>query len=192
MAFFKHKKVNKAFFLFSVIVMLSLWAGCTPHEESEVPTSSDSAQYFYTQVAITYSEEDSEYGFKKDMLYTETDLANYYFEQAIEESLRQNCTETTERIIANLGSFESKPEIYVFDTFDGVNIMGNALYTSKASWQSVDYVTNVILATYGESTHYGLAYGYAVTLCEEFGWNLAGIFLNSQIAPRRIRWMFMI
>lgn len=36
-------------------------------------------------------------------------------------------------IIANLGSYESKPEIYVFDAFEGVNIMGNALYTSKVS-----------------------------------------------------------
>lgn len=172
MTLFKHKKVNKAFFLFSLIAMFSFSAECAHFEESATSTNVYSAEYVYTQVAITYSEENSQYGFKKDMLYTETDFASYYFEQAIDESLRQTCIETTDWIIANLASCELKPEIYVFDTFDGVNIMGNALYTSKDSWKSVDYVTNIIFATYGECTHYGLAYGYAVTLCERFGWEV--------------------
>lgn len=170
--FFKHKKVNKAFFLFSIIAMLSFFAGCTPSVEPEASTNGHPAENIYTQTTIAYSEENSQYSFKKDALCTETDLAVYYFEQAIDESLRQTCVETIDRILANLGSYESKPEIYVLDTFDGVNIVGNALYTSQVNWESVDHVTNVILATYGECTHYGLAYGYAVTLCERFGWEV--------------------
>lgn len=161
-------KANKVFFLLSMIVILSLLAGCVLFDWRGTSTNT----YSETQVAITYSEENSQYSIRKDMLYTETDLASYYFEQIIDKSLRQACIEATDRIIENLGSYESKPEIYVFDAFDGVNIMANTLYTSKVGWQSVDYVTDIILATYGECTHYGLAYGYAVTLCEEFGWEV--------------------
>lgn len=150
--------------------MLLFFIGCVPVEEPGTSTNGHSTEYVYTQVAITYSEENSQYSFRKDMFYTTTDLANYYFEQSIDELLWQTCVETTDRIIANLGSYESKPEIYVFDTFDGVNIKENALYISKVNWKSVDYVTDIILATYGECTHYGLAYGYAVNLCERFGW----------------------
>lgn len=133
------------------------------------------------QVSTTYAEANSQYSFKKDILYTETDFADYYFESAVDKSLRQACIEATDCIIAKLGSYERKPEIYVFNTFDGVNIVGNALYTSKVSWQSAGYVTNVILATYGACTHYGLAYGYAVTLCKEFGWEIPESSIRSTL-----------
>lgn len=163
---------NKSAVICAIMMIALALGGCAPTQIDSTSKSDLPTENCETLISVTYSEENSQYSFRKDMLYTETDLANYYFEQIIDESLRQTCMETTDHILANLGSFESKPEIYVFDTFDGVNIIGNALYTSKASWQSVDYVTNIILAIYGECTHYGLAYGYAANLCEGLGWEV--------------------
>lgn len=152
--------------------MLLTFTGCVPFAHNETSTDSYPAEYIYPQLSVTYSEENSQYSFKKDTFHVATDFAHYYFEQAIVEPLRQTCIETTDCIIANLGTVATKPEIYIFsrETFNGVNIIKNALYTCQNNWQSVDYVTSIILAAYGECSHYGVAYGYAAILCDRFDW----------------------
>lgn len=170
--FLPYKKENNAFFLLAILVMLLTFTGCSPFAHNETSRHTYPTEHIYTQLSVTYSEENSQYSFKMDTFHVETDFAHYYFEQAVAEPLQQTCIDTTDCIIANLGAVVAKPEIYIFSskTFTGVNIVKNALYTCQNNWQSVDYVTNVILASYGECSHYGLAYGYAAILCHRFGW----------------------
>lgn len=172
----KSAKKTKAILFFAALTLLLTFVGCDAQADDDPPN-----EHIYTQVSVTYSEENSQYSFKKNMFYTETDFADYYFELTTDDLMRLSCIETTDRIIANLGSLEKNPEIYIFsdDTFNGVNIVGNALYTYRNDWQSVDYVTDVILAAYGEGCHYGTAYGYAAILCERFGWKSSELSARS-------------
>lgn len=167
-----YRKVTNASFLLAILAMLLTFTGCSPFAHDETSAYNYPTEHINTQLSVTYSEENSQYSFKKVTFHVETDSAHYYFEQAVAEPLQQACIEATDCIIANLGAVVAKPEIYIFSgkTFNGVNIVKNALYTCQNNWQSVDYVTNVILASYRECSHYGLAYGYAAILCDRFGW----------------------
>lgn len=172
------KKVNRRIFY---AIMFFVLGACVFAYSNRALASNSSTEYSYAKVSITYSEENSQYGFRRDALYTETAHAHYYFESTITEALRQACMETTDSIVADLGIVPTKPAIYIFSgkSFNGVNIVGNSLYTCQNNWQDIDYVTRVILAAYGEGSHYGLAYGYAAILCERFGWETPELLCHS-------------
>lgn len=167
----------KAAQILMLFVILMFW--CSGCEHKNIDTSPSDP--VFTQTYVKYSEEDSQISFATEVLHSETAFAYYYFEQEIDGSLRQSCMEATDKIIANLGVTEEKPSIYIFnnDTFDGVNVVGHALYTSPTNWESADYVTDVILAVCGECSHYGLAFGYSSILCERLGWDTSPHFVSS-------------
>lgn len=128
----------------------------------------------YTPQTLQYREANAQFTLSREVLATETNFARYHFDLLIDEAQRQRCMDATDQILAALGAQADKPDIYLFPRkiFSGVNIMGHTLYTAVADWNSVDYVTNVLLAASGEGSHYGLAVGTACLLCKEFGWEI--------------------
>lgn len=175
-ATFHRQQIKVAGIFLLLVILMFLCSGCKYKDNDTPPTDC-----LFTQISVKYSEEDSQISFATEVLHTETSYACYYFEQVIDGSLRQSCMEATDKILANLGVTEEKPSIYIFssDTFCGVNVVGHALYTPPTNWESADYVTNVILAVYGDCTHYGLAFGYSTILCERLGWDTSPHFLSS-------------
>lgn len=150
------------FMLLCMVIMFLLLCSCTVVETDS-----------YTPQVIYYTEENSAYSFRREMECTETELARFCFESAIEEDQRRLCIEATEAVLRAL-CIKSEENlqfcIYTAASFPTVNIQGHTLSANLQNWRSVDYVTSVLLTAYGECTHYGTAYGYAVWLCEKFGW----------------------
>lgn len=159
--------MNKLSILILFAFILSLCAGCTT-----VLIEESSIAYNYTTQEITYSDENAQYSFRKDVEYTQGKFAGYYFESVIDEAERQQCIKAAERILSVIKNLEITPEIYVFsaDTYSGKYIIENKLYTCRQNWESVDFVTDLLLTVFGRCSHYGLAYGYAAALCHQFQW----------------------
>lgn len=154
-------------FLALVALMMAICAGC-----ATVPAEETSLQYEYTAQEITYSDENAKYAFRMDVEYTQGKFASYYFESAIDVAERQRCINATERILSEIENLETAPEIYVFspDTYNNTYIMENKIYTSRRDWESADFIADILLTVFGRCSHYGLAYGYAVVLCNQFQW----------------------
>jgi len=125
----------------------------------------------YTHSEITYSESTAQFAFRIDMDATETELAKYFFEPTMEEDEREHCIEITESVLSKQTLNNPIPEIYVFskDRYDDKLISDHKLYSSVQDWTSAGYITDVLLAAYGERTHYGAAFGYANYLSGSFG-----------------------
>lgn len=109
--------------------------------------------------------------FRKDMERTQTDYAVYYFEPSINEQERQACIGATDRALSCIDGTLPLIEIAVFlpETFHDVFVSDSRLYTLIQSWDSTEYLAEVLLAGYSEWGNYGLAYGYANHLCKEAG-----------------------
>ena len=136
----------------------------------------------YQSQTITYSEPCSASSFNVKMEYYESKRAKYYFEPAISSSERETCIESTDAVLERQAVINAKLEIYIFteNNYKSKYISSHKLYTKINDWKSIDYVTDVLLALYGESAHYGTAFGYAKYLCDENGWknNVASRFSN--------------
>ena len=127
----------------------------------------------YASSDVIYSEPTAQYAFRLNMDTTETGSAKYFFEESIENKDREACIEATDKVLSNLTFEAVVPEIYVFSNnrYNYKHIGDHKLYCSIQDWKSVEYVTDVLLVVYGESTHYGTAFGYANYLAENFKWN---------------------
>ncbi|MBO4972864.1 MAG: hypothetical protein J6D45_08615 [Clostridia bacterium] len=125
----------------------------------------------YTGVEIRYFEPAVQYSFRAFMDSTETEFAKYFFEFGIDEKDREACIEVTEKVLSAQVSESNIPEIYVFskDTYDHKYISDNKLYCSLQNWNSVEYITDVLIACYGQWAHYGTAFGYANYLAKSDG-----------------------
>ena len=138
----------------------------------------------YASVDVTYSESTAQYAFRLNMDTTETESAKFFFEESIENKDRESCIEATDKVLSSLTLKEVVPEIYIFanDRYSYKNISDHKLYCSIQDWKSVEYATDVLLAAYGESTHYGTAFGYANYLAKNFKWNsYEGKFSNPSV-----------
>ena len=126
----------------------------------------------YINTEITYSEPTAQYAFIVNMDSTETESAKYFFEESIESEEREACIEATDKVLSNQKFEDIIPEIYIFsqDRYSYKYISDYRLYSSKQDWQSVEYITDVLLATYGESAHYGTVFGYANYLAQNYEW----------------------
>lgn len=141
-------------------------------EESDFETNTGvknetfSERVYETDI-IRYGELSGEYSFRKDMEVTRTDYAAYYFETSIDVAERNACIAATDRALSCVDAVLPEIEIVVLgpESYDGILVSGNRLYTSAESWESVDYIANILLAGYGEWSNYGMAYGYADYLC---------------------------
>lgn len=126
----------------------------------------------YSSTEITYSELSAQYSFRAKMDSTETESAKYFFESSIKNEDREACIEATETILSGQELDDITPEIYVFlqNRYDSKYVSDNKLYCSTRDWKSVEYITDVLLAIYGKSAHYGTAFGYASYLARSFEW----------------------
>lgn len=136
-------------------------------EETSTP-----AEYVYTKETVTYTEKNEQYSFRTDMERTDTDKAHYFFEKKIADEQRRACIEATEQILAQLGELTEVPEICVLTekSYDSLFVVGNRVFLKEQDWQTQEYVTSVLMAVYGDFTHYGLVYGYANLLCQRLNW----------------------
>ena len=125
----------------------------------------------YETDIIRYGELSGEYSFRKDMEVTRTDYAAYYFETSIDAAERNACIAATDKAFSCMNAVLPEIEIVVLrpESYDGILVSGNRLYTSAESWNSADYIAKVLLAGYGEWSNYGMAYGYADYLCRKAG-----------------------
>lgn len=145
-------------------------------EETSTP-----AEYVYTKETVTYTEKNEQYSFRTDMERTDTDKAHYFFEKKVADEQRIACIEATEQILAQLGEFAEVPEICVLteNSYDSLFVVDNRVFLKEQDWQAHEYVTSILMAVYGDFTHYGLAYGYANLLCQRLNWGecVEGMFV---------------
>lgn len=161
-----------------LIVMLSLslmlLTACAGENADDVPLDVPDVpiEYTYTKETVDYTEKNKQYSFRMDMERTDTDRARYFFEKKILDDQRRACIEATEQILAQLGALAEIPEICVLTerSYDGLFVIGNRLFLTEQDWQTHEYVTAVLMAVYGNFSHYGLLYGYANILCQRLGW----------------------
>ena len=168
--------------LFIIVVsFVLLLTSCVTNPEMPGDHSVEIPLEKYDTVDVTYSESIAQYGFRLDMHFTKTEAVKYYFEPSVAQSDRNACIEVTEKVLANLDCNGTIPEIYVFsqDRYDYKYIEDHKLYCSAQSWKSVAYITDVLLTAYGESAHFGTAFGYANYLAGKYEWDGdAGRFIN--------------
>ena len=158
---------KKMFFV--IISLMLLLTSCAVN-----PDTQDSIHYISTE--ITYSEPTAQYAFKLNMDSTETELAKFFFEPTIEYEERVACIEATEKVLSKQDLENAIPEIYIFspDKYDYKLISNHKLYSSIQDWKSVEYITDVLLTAYGETAHYGTAFGYANYLAKSYNWSSYG------------------
>ena len=152
--------------LIVIILLMLLVTACAVTPDTKPERS-------YVGADVTYSEPMAQYGFRLNMDSTEGEFAKYFFEASIADQEREACIGVTEKVLANQTYGDVKPEIYVFsqERYDYKYLDGHKLYTSYEDWESVDYITDILLAAYGETTHYGTAFGYANYLAKHYNWN---------------------
>lgn len=130
-------------------------------------------EYTYTKETVDYTEKNEQYSFRMDMERTDTDKAHYFFEKKIADEQRKACIDATEQILAQLGELPDVPEICVLTekSYGSLFVVDNRVFLSEQDWQTHEYITNVLMAVYGDFTHYGLVYGYASLLCRRLNWD---------------------
>lgn len=149
---------------------------------ADVPRVPDTPiAYTYTKETVDYTEENQQYSFRLDMERTDTDRAHYFFDKKITAEQRTACIEATEQILAELGTLPALPEICVLTEqgYGSLFVIGNRVFLTEQDWQTQEYVTAVLMAVYGDFTHYGLVYGYANMLCQRLHWGepMTGAFM---------------
>ena len=154
-----------------IVSLLLLLTSCAVNPDIQDTTAPPERSY--VSADITYSEPTAQYAFRLNMDTTETEFAKYFFEESIENKDREACIEATDKVLSNLTLDEVVPEIYIFanDRYNYKNISDHKFYCSIQDWKSVEYITDVLLVAYGESTHYGTAFGYANYLAKSYNWN---------------------
>lgn len=158
--------------LIVIILLMLLVTACAVTPDTKPERS-------YVGADVTYSEPMAQYGFRLNMDSAEGEFAKYFFEASIADQEREACTGVTEKVLANQTYGDVKPEIYVFsqERYEYKYLDGHKLYTSPENWESVDYITDILLVAYGEAAHYGAAFGYANYLAETLQWeNQSGKF----------------
>ena len=168
----EERNIVKSKLIILVVSLIILLTSCSvdpDHQGSTTPPEERN----YISSDITYSEPTAQYAFRLNMDTTETESAKYFFEESIEIKDREACIEVTDKVLSNLTLDEVVPEIYIFsnDRYNYKNISDHKLYCSIQDWKSVEYVTDVLLVAYGESAHYGTAFGYANYLSKNYNWN---------------------
>ena len=126
----------------------------------------------YVSADVTYSESTAQYAFRLNMDSAETEFAKYFFESSVEDKERETCIETTDTLLASQALNGFVPEIYIFseERYNHKYITDHKLYSSVQDWTSIEYITDVLMAVYGESAHYGTAFGYANYLAKNQKW----------------------
>ena len=161
--------MKRRMIIFAVTAMLAALSACS--FDASPDKAVVQAEYEYEPDIIRYSELTGTFSFRKDVEKTQTDYAAYYFEASINSQEREVCITATDRALACIACMLPKIEVVILkpESYDGVLVSGNRLYTSTQQWDSAEYIAEVLLTAYGEWGNYGLAYGYANYLCKEAG-----------------------
>lgn len=160
--------------LFGIATMMAILTACGSGEKRE-PSETDEnklpIEYTYEKDTIRYGEMSGAFSFVKEVEKTQSGCVIYYFETAINREEREACIVATDRVLSCIDGTLPEIEVAVFkpENYEGIAVYGNRLYTPMQPWDSVEYVTGVLLTAYGEWGNYGLAYGYANYLCKEAG-----------------------
>lgn len=123
------------------------------------------------RVSVSYGEPwGASFRFWADRL--EGEYADFLFDTAADETIRQDCVNAVDALLGKLPLME-RPEVCLVPQrlFTGAFIVGNRLYLSPMDWECVDFAALVLQAAAGEFGHYGLAYGLAgwlQTQCGDF------------------------
>ena len=169
--------------LIAVAILVMLLTSCAVNPDIQGTTAP--IERNYASAEITYSEPTAQYAFRLKMDSTETESAKYFFEASIDNNEREACIVATEEVLSHQILEGVIPEIYVFskDSYDYKSISDHKLYCSVQEWKSVEYITDVLLVTYGESAHYGTAFGYANYLAKSYNWSsYDGKFSNPSVS----------
>ena len=169
-----------------VLLLLCFLVSCAAYSETKDTSASRERDYVNTE--ITYSESVAQYAFRLNMESIETEFAKFFFEPDIDVKEREACIETTDKVLSNQTLENAYPEIYIFsqNRYNYKYIVDHRLYLSLQDWNSVEYITDVLLAAYGESAHYGTAFGYANYLAKSNHWNsFDGKFSNPSVSDIR-------
>ena len=142
------------------------------------------AEREYYSDEITYSEPGGQYSFRMKMDVTETESVKYFFEPNIKSDERESCIEVTEKILSNLSLDSTTLGIYIFsqNRYSSKYISDHKLYCTIQNWKSIEYITDVLLAVYEKTAHYGTAIGYANYLSRNYKWeNVKGSFSSPSV-----------
>ena len=173
----------KTKFISLIIFLTMLLTSCSVNPDIQDTTTPLERNYVSTEV--TYSEPTAQFAFRINMDSTETELAKYFFESNIDDKEREVCIGVTEKVLSNQTLESTIPEIYIFsqDRYDYKYISNHRLYSSIQDWESIEYITDILLVAYGESAHYGTAFGYANYLAKSYNWNsYDGKFSNPSVS----------
>ena len=169
-------------FIVIMISLMVLLTSCSTTPDIQATTIPVKIDYVSTEV--TYSEPHAQTGFRINMDSTETELAKYFFESTIDVPEREACIEVTEAVLSTQAPVNTIPEIYIFsqDRYDCKWISNHKLYSTLQAWKSAEYIADVLLVAYGETAHYGTAFGYAAYLAKSYHWNsYDGKFSNPSV-----------
>ena len=170
--------------LILIITLMLLLTSCVVNPSAPSIDTIIPPERAYISADITYSEPNAQYAFRLNMDFTETQFAKYYFETSIEQQEREACIETTDKLLSSQPIQSIVPEIYIFsqDRYDCKFISNHKLYSSLQEWQSVEYLTDILLVVYGEKAHYGTVFGYANHLAKNQQWDsYNGNFANPSV-----------
>ena len=171
---------NKLIILITSLMMLLTSCAVNP----DIQDTNTPLERIYISIEVTYSEPTAQFAFRINMDSTETELAKYFFEANIDNKEREACIEATEKVLSNQTLANTIPEIYIFsqDRYDYKLISTHKLYSSLQEWKSAEYIADVLLVAYGETAHYGTAFGYANYLAKSYNWNsYDGKFSNPSV-----------
>jgi len=141
--------------------------------QPDTPATTVPPERSYVSADVTYSEPFAQFAFRINMDSVETESAKYFFESNIDASEREACIEATEKILSSQSPERLIPEIYIFspDRYECKLISNHKLYCAVQAWDSVEYAADVLLTAYGETAHYGAAFGYANYLAKSLRWS---------------------
>lgn len=186
-----HLSKSLLMFILSIILL----SGCCRQLEMTSDMSLSSNDDVTETSAIVqipeYAYEPSQYSFRfiekygYSMIYNDKTMnirvesVHYYFDEELEVDVCNRCVYWTKQILDQIG-LDIELEIYVFEGYEGIWIEDNTLYTGNTNFETVDYVTELILAAGGGFVNYGAAYGLANYIASQLGWE-SDVVVNEPI-----------
>ena len=120
----------------------------------------------YSEIEYAHSEDPGTNGFVRKMDKTAEEGTLFFFEQSIEPEVREACISQTLAFLSLIKETEYKIYIFEPETMIDEEIRPGAIYTHIQDFTDPDYLTQLMLAKYGNYCLYGLTYGYACYLLE--------------------------
>ncbi len=142
----------------------------TPKVTNILTLKLDNEALTYTTERTIFKDKNNKYAsysLTRDMEVCTVGQRMYYFESVISDADRLERIRMTEELFAHLG-IDPEIKIYFHIMLNKQSyIEGNNIYVHFASVRGSDYISAVLLGTYGEFCNYGMVTGYARLLSNE-------------------------